>query len=316
MSSKKNIYIFLGKVAIVTLLLVFIVKCFFVESYTISSSQMESTLQVGDRVLINKTAYGVRMPITLLAIPFTNDKYSTAVQLSYKRLFTQEVKKNDIVLFNDPTDTGKPLDKRSLMLGRCIALPGDTIGVTAGDTYVNGQIYDCTPYAIRQYRLNVPDRSSFDEIVSKSNIPSRSVYWEQDAVFMKLNSYEAYLVNQQLPDSVKFIAVTDSIYNYNLLVPLSGKIVDMDKTTIPVYRHVIEKEQKGKTVTVLNDQLYIDGVRQFGYTFKSDYYWIQSDNTTNLHDSRTVGFVSIEDVIGRASAVWYRSGQFKITDIK
>lgn len=132
-SSKKNICVYLGKVILITLLIVLIIRCFFVESFTVSSSQIETTLQVGDEVLIDKTAYGIRMPITVLSIPFTFDQlwgkrsYFSAIQLPYARLFTGQISRNDIVLFNNPLEEDKPLDKRSLLLNRCCAVPGDTV---------------------------------------------------------------------------------------------------------------------------------------------------------------------------------------------
>lgn len=132
-SNKKNIYVYLGKVILITLLIVLIIRCFVVEPFSVSSSHMEATLLDGDEVLIDKTAYGIRMPITLLTVPFTFDQlwgrqsYSTAIQMPYARFFTGQIGKNEVVLFNNPLEVDKPLDKRSLLLSRCHAVPGDTM---------------------------------------------------------------------------------------------------------------------------------------------------------------------------------------------
>lgn len=137
-SKKKNIYAYLGKVILITLLIVLCIRCFLIEPFTVSSSQMENALFYEDRILIDKTAYGIRLPITVLSIPFTFDNlwgrksYSSAIQLPYARLFTGQIGRNEIVLFNDPLDIDKPLDKRSLILNRCIALPGDTMLIQNG----------------------------------------------------------------------------------------------------------------------------------------------------------------------------------------
>lgn len=132
-SSKKNIYVYLGKVILITLLIVLIVRSFIAESFTVSSSQKETTMLTGDHVLIDKTAYGIRMPITILSVPFVFDRlfgrqsYSTAIQMPYARFFTGQIGKNEIVLFNNPLEVDKPLDKRSLLLSRCNGIPGDTV---------------------------------------------------------------------------------------------------------------------------------------------------------------------------------------------
>lgn len=146
-SSKRNIYIYLGKVILITLLIVLFVRCFIVESFTVSSSQMETTLQDGDKVLIDKTAYGIRMPITVLSIPFTFDRlwgrksYSDAIQMPYARFFTGQIGKDEVILYNNPLEYEKPLDKRSLLLARCVSLPGDTVLIdnrltTSEDSYL------------------------------------------------------------------------------------------------------------------------------------------------------------------------------------
>ncbi len=150
-SKKKNIYIFVGKVTLVTLLIVLSIRCFLIESFTVSSLQMESTLSENDKVLIDKTAYGIRLPVTVLDIPFTFDNifgfksYSSALQFPYKRLFGDEAGRNDVILLNHPLETQKPLDKRSLILSRIVGLPGDSIEIRGEDININGQGYLASP---------------------------------------------------------------------------------------------------------------------------------------------------------------------------
>lgn len=142
-STKRNICVYLGKVILITLLIVLCIRSFFIEPFTVSSSQMENALFSEDRILIDKTAYGIRLPITILTVPFTFDNlwgkksYSTAIQLPYARLFTGQIGRNEIVLFNDPSDIDKPLDKRSLILNRCIALPCDTVLIQNGLPFIS-----------------------------------------------------------------------------------------------------------------------------------------------------------------------------------
>ena len=55
------------------ILLVWLVKSLFLESYRIASGQMENTLLEGDRLWVNKCAYGIRLPQAWLALPFLHD---------------------------------------------------------------------------------------------------------------------------------------------------------------------------------------------------------------------------------------------------
>ena len=224
----------MGKAVLIALLIVLLVRCFLFESYTVSSSHATQSLVNGDRILVDKTAYGIRMPITILAIPFTFDNllgmqsYTDAVQLPYKRLFESGVEKEDIVLYNNPMETDKPLDKRSLILNRCVAVAGDSVAIDEPSVY------------------------------------------------------------------------------YKFVVPRKGTKVELTENNMKLYRNIILSEQ-GSAGKVEYDRLYINGEEQTSYTFLSDYYWMISDDKSGVPDSRTLGFIPVQSIIGKARIVWYSS---------
>jgi signal peptidase I len=308
-SNKKNIYIYLGKVILVTLLIVLFVRCFFFESYSVSSSQMETSLQKGDKILINKTAYGIRMPITLLSVPFAFEAYSTALQAPYKRLFSSEISQNDVVLFNNPAETDKPLDKRSLILCRCVALPGDTIQVTDGVFSVNDSIYTASPNTVYKYRVTAPaGKEDIEDIIDKSDIQADGIDRIGDTLFMEMSRYEAYLLNKNLPDSTKLQNYsTDTLTNYKFTIPREGQTIELNENNLIIYRQIIIQEQESEDVFIGNGKLTINGIKQGKYTFRDSYYWMLSDNTESALDSRTLGFIPFKSIIGKAQFVWYSS---------
>ena len=75
--------------------------------------------QNGDRLLINRCSYGLRIEGNGL--------------LPYSRLMRQPVKKGDIVAFNAPK--GFP---EGICIARCKAVPGDTISTQEGPLLVPG----------------------------------------------------------------------------------------------------------------------------------------------------------------------------------
>lgn len=307
-SKKKNIYIFLGKVILITLLIVFCIRTFLIEPYTVSSVQMETALVKGERILIDKSAYGIRMPITLLTVPFTFDKYSTLIELPYTRIFGSDVKRNDIVLFNNPTDTLKPLDKRELLLSRCVALPGDTIHVTGGVFRINGKDYVCSPDVTNEYFIKTPDKKELAETIRELEISASLLKTKADTVFLRLNKLEAFILQKSLPDSASVTPVTDTANNYKLLIPAKGKVIKLNAETLAIYKQIILSE-KGTKAKISDNKLYITGEEQKYYVFTDNYYWMLSDNTLNSSDSRILGFIPFKNIIGKARFIWYSSAK-------
>lgn len=298
---KAKLWKWWGKVFILALLVVFIVRVFIVQSYTVSSSQMATALLPGDRVIVNKMAYGVRLPSTLLSIPFTFDSvfgiksYSDALQIGYHRWFSSTVSRNDVVIFNNPSETEKPLDKRTLCISRCVAVPGDTIMVEAENMYINQKKYVASPDLLLPYYFSVSSKDTILTVMKGLNISTRNLQEDSLYVYSSQNRYEAFLINQRLSDSLQIKLKTEDIYSYRLLVPRKGMVIKLTDESRKLFAGII-KDESG-----------LDAAKINSYTFAYDYYWFLSDNTENSIDSRTLGFISEKYIVGKASLVWYSS---------
>lgn len=86
----------------------------FADHYHVPSGSMEPTLQIGDRLAVDKSAYGLRIPLT-------------HVWLSEK-----EPRRGDVTVFESPV-TGDVLVKR------LVGLPGDRIAFDGVNVILNGQ---------------------------------------------------------------------------------------------------------------------------------------------------------------------------------
>lgn len=300
------------KVFLFTLLGVFIVRCFLIESYEVSSSDMETTLLKGDRVLVNKVAYGIRMPITPLTIPFTFDNffgkksYSTAIQLDYKRLFSSEVDRNDILLFNNPFEIDKPLDKRGLLLSRCVGIAGDTLRVENFEYSINGRKQISSPNLIQDFKYKKNEFGDLRLNLDKLGIKERNLHNDSLWIYVSLNRYEAFLLGKALKDTL--FQVAENAPSYMVILPYEGMHVRLTAENIPIYKRVILDEQDGK-VRFRDDKLYLQDQEMKFYTFRDNYYWLLSDNASEALDSRYLGFIPEKAIIGKASFVWYSSGE-------
>jgi signal peptidase I len=116
----------------VTILVAFTLKIFVVEAFRIPSGSMENTLLVGDFLIANKLAYGIKTPRYL---PFTN------VPIPSLRVpLFRDVRHGDVVVFEFPgKHSGISPSGPEYYIKRCIGLPGDTIVIRSGYVMVNGR---------------------------------------------------------------------------------------------------------------------------------------------------------------------------------
>lgn len=102
-----------GLAVVIALLL----RTFVAEVYRVTSSSMLPDISVGDRLLVSKSAYGVRIPGTKL------------------RLGARTPKRGDIVVFMGDAQDGHG---RVALVKRVMGLPGDTVEFRGGLPYING----------------------------------------------------------------------------------------------------------------------------------------------------------------------------------
>lgn len=98
-------------VVVVALVVAFLLRTFVIATYSIPSGSMEPTLQVGDRIVVDKLSYHLH-----------------------------GVDRGNIIVFSTPPKedcAGPPVAN---LVKRVIGLPGETISLSGGDVLINGRL--------------------------------------------------------------------------------------------------------------------------------------------------------------------------------
>ncbi|MDA1370488.1 MAG: signal peptidase I [Proteobacteria bacterium] len=98
------------------LVIVLILRSFLIEPFQIPTGSMIPTLEVGDFILVNKYAYGVRLPV-----------------IGTKIIDVANPDRGEVMVFIPPHEN-------KYYIKRVIGLPGDTVRYEDKDLYINGEL--------------------------------------------------------------------------------------------------------------------------------------------------------------------------------
>jgi signal peptidase I len=102
---------------------VLVIRSFLAEPFRIPSSSMMPTLLIGDFILVNKFAYGLRLPVT-----------------NSKLLAIGEPERGDVVVFRYPGMSPEDPNRGTDYIKRVVGVPGDTVTYRDKQVYVNGEL--------------------------------------------------------------------------------------------------------------------------------------------------------------------------------
>lgn len=338
-----------------------IVHTYVIQPYVIPSSSLEKSLLVGDFLFVSKMHYGARIPQTTVALPMVHDSipktksksylfdddyskrntsWKNKLQLPYMRIpGFESIERNDIVVFNQPADTllnmndftpdrnyYKPIDKKTNLVKRCVAIAGDTLSIKNGFVYINGKQNVLPDRAHLQFSYFVqPKNSTFSatELKERYDITDNfGIINEQNTYYFSAISDEALAKFKNHPNVLSITPVKkeegdrdpsifphDPNFNWNndffgpLYIPKQGATIAITTENLPLYKRAIT-EYEGNTLKTNGNQVIINGEVANTYTFKQDYYWMMGDNRHNSLDARAWGLVPFDHVVGKPVFIW------------
>ena len=244
-----------------------------VTSYLIPSTGMENSLYQGERIVVNKWSYGLRLPFMQW--------------WGYHRWVSRPVEREDIIVFNNPGNLRQPLiSRREAFIGRCIGTPGDTLLVDSLFNAVSSERLAPDQKFLFAYPLEL--EGQIDSLLAVLDIRSPLLGSDSARHIRGFSRYERYLLEQATDTDLQ-------------LTPQTG-------TDTKLYPLVIPGRGHGVRVRPWNRTLLCNTLAD-SCSFSQDYYWVAANNDANLSDSRLFGFVPQDHVIGRAARIWLSKEQ-------
>ena len=236
-------------------------------SFRIPTDSMQPTLQPGDNILVNKSIMGARI--------FNIWDAAEEKEVEIHRLpGLGKVKQNDVLVFHYPyphKNDSLSMHLLKYYVKRCIALPGDTMGIRKGHYYIKG---------INEPIGNIEAQKRIEKL-QKENVRG---------IVMDTYPWDKY--------------IDWTIQDFGPLhVPARGQTVAMDSTAVKLYRNLIEWEQKEKLSYQGKDVFLGDSLIQ-EYCFQENYYFMGGDYMENSKDSRYWGLLPEPYIVGVATRIW------------
>lgn len=295
----------------------------------VDNFHMASTLLPGDRVIVNKYRAGLRLPISIIGLPGVNSPYVDAIRLPYLRLpALKKLRRLEVVVFNYPAGSDKPIDRKRLMISRIIGLPTDTVMIMDKQVSVNNKPLTPPVLARAEYRVVTQGQPISDKFIRKHNIEEPrevanvgifDIDLPQNAIKDLENTEGIKTVRetrQFMGDASSGYYPLSSFFKWNrdqfgpFRVPAKGMTVGIEIRTIDFYRSIIETHE-GHDVMVDFSGVHIDGNLASSYTFEKNYFFVLSDNRDNPDDSRKIGFVPADHIVGVSKRIiWSHQNKY------
>ena len=248
---------------------VFFIRVFVCDQFVVPSDSMLPTLIPGDRILVNKLIFGGRI--------YKNYNFNDTVKMqSFRMPRLRIIRPNDIVVFNAPN--GYHRNKIEFKINyvyakRCLGTPGDTIQIIDSHLFNNNFKEPIGCVEQQENLANMPD-SLFSRGVLRS-IP------KDDKLF-------GWTIKNMGP----------------LYVPKTGVSIELNMYNYKLYRLIIEYET-GEKLRFKDGRATLNGESIDEYEFKGNYYFFCGDNVADSKDSRYLGFVPEEFIVGVVNRISY-----------
>jgi len=315
--------------SLIVLAVCLFIRIFLYQTVKVQDFHMASTIMPGDRILVNKFKAGYRFPVSIVGLPGPRAPYADWFRLPDIRFpAIKKLKRQDVIVFNHPIGADVPVDRKKLVVSRLVGLPGDTLLIWDKQLYINRKVVPPPETGRSEFRIvmrgeKIGDEFHKDYRIEKPRLINDIGVYDYDLT----PEAKAFLENNDKIEAIRPIKLSigdskegyypqSSFYLWNrdqfgpLVVPSKGATVKLEIKTVDLYREIIEVHE-GHELLVDFRGIRIDGLPVAEYTFEKDYYFVLDDNRDNPQDSRKIGFIPRNHILGVSGRIlWNGTKQY------
>ena len=203
------------------LIIAIIIRSLFIQPFYIPSSSMEPNLLVGDRLFVTKYSYG-----------YSKHSFPFSPPIFQGRIFSNDPKRGDVVVFKTPADN------RTDYIKRLVGLPGDKIQFIESNLYVNNTEILKSRLEIKKKIFcgnNEIDVVMFEELLSEKKkhltvYLKRSSYQNSDPFIVPDNHYFFLGDNRDCSKDSRFLTSVGYVHKDNLVGKAQFIFFSSDRT--------------------------------------------------------------------------------------
>ena len=243
-------------------------RAFVTDRFVIKGESMEPTLHTGEGVWVNKLLMGARI--------YTKFNFDGPDLHCFRMPGLRKLRVGDVAVFNYPYGWGGDtvaFKINYVYCKRCWGTPGDTVRIVDG-------------------YLEIPGQSRNDKKGArndKSGVGKDK--WLEGFERMRATP-DSVLLRMRMLRAGQFAGERDNWTTKDfgpIVVPKKGMSIVLDSVARKHYARVIDWEGRSRVKP---------GMTEATYTFRQDWYFFVGDNVTNSKDSRFIGFVPADYIVG------------------
>lgn len=225
------------------------------------------------------------------------------------------IMQGDLVIYKSPVLIDPDFKEKENLCSRVIALPGDIIHIIKSDVYVNDLLVAEKYERYFLYRISMQEETNFKELLDDFMVEITDSLNNNKACEFIATQYIADQISE-LPGilnlrkiiceankgDVSIFPEQGYVWNRDnfgpVIIPQKGVTVILDRKNIQLYKKIIDVYEEND-LYIFGNNIHINNQPVTQYTFKNDYYFVLNDNRFNRPDSRMIGFIPENYIIGK-----------------